>query len=109
MISTFDYVIHVFVFVFAFMYFLRVLSTKFQNRFASYLYLIFNGLFIVAAILNIVAVFFIEIPDTVTTDLNREILNKSINFKPLLYLFMGSTLIAFIFEIYTFFRLRERR
>lgn len=95
---------------FAFVYFLRVLFTKFNYKLANYIYVFFNGLFFGVAIMNIISTFLFEIIDTVVaTDHEEQVLRDSLNFTGFLYLFISLAIISFVLEIYTFFRIRERR
>jgi len=97
------------IFSFAFVYFLRILFTKFQNRLVNYLYLIFNGLFIVLAVITIISSVQINILSTLTKSYEEQGIYDPNNFGFSFHLFIILVFIAFVLEIYAFWRLRERR
>lgn len=98
-----DYIIFTFVFTFSFMYFLRVLYSKFKNRWANYLYLIFNGLFI------ILTFFLIQLAYVLTKGFDNQTLNHDDRFGFPFYLCIVISIAAIALEIFTIVRLRQQK
>lgn len=98
-IQNVDYIIFTFVFTFSFMYFLRVLYSKFKNRWANYLYLTFNGLFI------ILTFFLIQLTYVVTKGFE----NQDERFGFPFYLCIAISIAAIALEIFTIVRLRKQK
>ncbi|WP_298521181.1 hypothetical protein [uncultured Kordia sp.] len=100
-IDAIDYIMSMFVFTFSFLYFLRVLFTKFKNRLVNYLYIIFNGLFI------IICFFIIQLTYVITQEGGlMNYYGENANFP--LFISILITIIAICLEVFVILKIKKK-
>ncbi|MEM6720604.1 MAG: hypothetical protein AAF611_14850 [Bacteroidota bacterium] len=102
----YDYIykfIDAFVFTFALMYFFRIFYTKFKNRVVNYLYLSFNGLFI------LLLVFIIQSIYMLIKSFQELQIHSHNEFNLGFYSLIVIAVAAIVLEVYTIVRLRKRK
>ncbi|MEM6720605.1 MAG: hypothetical protein AAF611_14855 [Bacteroidota bacterium] len=96
------YLIFTLLFTFSITYLIRILVTRFENQIANYIYLISNGLFIVAL------VFVIRFFNTMLRDFQEEGLQIDQVFYNFFYFTTALFIFSVIFEIYVLFKIRKQ-
>ena len=89
-------------FTFSTAYLIRILITKFSNRFANYTYLVFNALFIISL------VFLIRFFNAALRDMQELYTNVDPLFYYTFYVITAIFIFSVIFEIYVLFKSKKQ-
>jgi hypothetical protein len=90
-------------FTFAVSYFVRVVSTKFQNQYANYIYLISNFIFFAAGL------YIIWFFNSVFTDFKALGYEIEESMLYVYYMIIAFLILAFVMEIFVFLKVKKRR
>jgi len=97
------YLIFTLLFTFSITYLVRILITRFENRIANYIYVITNGLFIVALVYGI------RFFNTMLRDFQEAAIQINQVFYNFFYFTTALFIFSVIFEIYVLFKLRRKQ